>query len=321
MDAQPATSRRWLSGARAHRRPLIAGLMWLALLAFALQVYLGGLVPEFLHRTGIHAVERMGGYCSTESPYSGRDMLDEHVNTVFLRRAAPESFDDLEELGRFPVLRQVYLRNSSVTDADLRHLSGMQRLTLLDASYTEIGDEGFRVIGTLTGLRSLEARETRVTDVGLSHLAHCSSLESVTLAGNRIHGKGFAHLVDTPIEILLLAECDLRDLTHIAGMRSLTHLDISNCQLDDEALAPLHSASQIETLYVYGNPLTDRCLEHIAAMERLRIVGLSDTGVTDEGLQKLKQQRPQLKTHRDFMGDNQVEWRRDQPDLRKADAE
>jgi len=171
---------------RAHGRTTLAAVMWLGLLAFAGYVYLGGVVREVSHRSGINAVKGMGGRCSTEPSRSGRDMRDDHVDTVTFPQANPESFDELGQLQRFPRLRTVHFNNSTITDSDLRCLRDLEQLTFLDVGETGIGDEGFREIGTLTRLETLDARETNVTDAGLNHLAACRSLKELYVDGCHI---------------------------------------------------------------------------------------------------------------------------------------
>jgi len=77
-------------------------------------------------------------------------------------------------------------------------------------------------------------------------------------------------------------------------MKSLEQLDAGGCRLNDDSLAPLRESKNLYRLNVPENPLTDDCLRHIAAIESLRFVSLAGTQVTEEGLRKLHELRPEL---------------------------
>lgn len=303
MDAQPSTPRRWLVVLRDHRREAIAALMWLALLAFAGYVYLGRLPHAFIHRVGIHAVTGMGGDCSSELDFSERDMRDEHVDVVSLPGTKPRSFHGLKHLRRFPALKEVHLGGSSVKDDDLRNLRDIQHVAELTLHETDVGDAGFREIGTLKGLEKLDAWDTKVTDAGVAHLSGCRSLQVLWLDGCRVRGNGFDGLKDSRIANLTVSSCPLEGLTSIARMKSLIHLEAADCGLDDESLIPLRDAPLLAELDLEYNPLTDQCIEHLAAIPRLTTVYLDGTQVTADGVRRLQQLRPELYVVMTSIGD------------------
>ena len=82
---------------------------------------------------------------------------------------------------------------------------------------------------------------------------------------------------DRPIATVRLTGTEVTDahLVHLKGLTSLENLD----------------------LRYWGN-LTDAGLEHLKGLTGLRVLNLSGTKVTDEGVKKLQQALPNCKIHR-----------------------
>src|SRR5260221_2059887 len=61
----------------------------------------------------------------------------------------------------------VNLNFSEVTDADLKVLSGLQRLQTLKLRSTTVTDAGLKALSELKNLQTLDLGDTKVTDAGL----------------------------------------------------------------------------------------------------------------------------------------------------------
>ena len=57
-----------------------------------------------------------------------------------------------------------------VSDAGLRHLANLPKLTVLDLSSTTISDEGLQHLNRLSQLRLLSLEDTQVTPAGIRTL-------------------------------------------------------------------------------------------------------------------------------------------------------
>jgi hypothetical protein len=57
-----------------------------------------------------------------------------------------------------------------VSDAGVKDLAGLQRLTTLNLAFTQVTDAGLRYLSELKGLTRVGLRGTAVTDVGLAEL-------------------------------------------------------------------------------------------------------------------------------------------------------
>ena len=90
----------------------------------------------------------------------------------------------LKELAGLHKLTSLGLAVTQVTDAGLRELAGLSNLATLDLSETKVTDAGMKVLtGRLDNLASLDLSSTLVTDEGFKDLAGFKKLATLTLAG------------------------------------------------------------------------------------------------------------------------------------------
>ena len=124
--------------------------------------------------------------------------------------------------------------------------------------------------GDLLTLSSLSAESAGVAS--LSGLEAASRLESLTLSGNAPAAGGAA-----------------LDLSPLAGLRSLSHLDLSDNDLAD--ISALSGLTGLRELLLSGNALRD--LSPLSDLDGLRSLTLSNNGLTDvsalSGLPSLRQ--------------------------------
>ena len=90
----------------------------------------------------------------------------------------------------FKSLQYLYLNDTKVTDAGLKHLSELKALKELGLSSTKVTDAGLKHLVGLKALESLDLRDTKVTDAGLLHLADLNALKKTQPPGHERHGLG-----------------------------------------------------------------------------------------------------------------------------------
>lgn len=118
----------------------------------------------------------------------------------------------LRHLEDCSMLRGVVLENTQITDVGLVHLTGLPELEYLGLKGCAITDEG---VATLSGIHTLEVldlSQTQITDEALAHLQRLPRLERLTLCRTRISDAGLAHLGS----FLSLTSIDLSD-TNVTG--------------------------------------------------------------------------------------------------------
>ena len=106
--------------------------------------------------------------------------------------------DDLRSLSAMRSLRLLDLAGTRVTDTGLVHLLGCLDLEVLSLWDTAVTDEGLALLGRLPNLRQLGLGNTAVTDTGLRHLAGLHRLRLVQLSGTEVAGPGLRHLHGLP---------------------------------------------------------------------------------------------------------------------------
>ena len=116
---------------------------------------------------------------------------------------ANEAVARIEELGG--VVRYVSRKSDSlevdfqfssktVTDAHLRYLHQLKKVTILRLKNTRITDAGLTHVSKITTLKRLYLEKTTVTDAGIQHLASMQELTYLNLYGTAVS--------DTGLEIL-----------------------------------------------------------------------------------------------------------------------
>lgn len=91
---------------------------------------------------------------------------------------------------RFYPVWYVMLNLEGVSDEDLVHLEGFNKLYVLDLSNTRITDEGLDHLNGLTKIKHLSLRGTRITDAGLTHLKTMSQLIDLNLTNTQVTDEG-----------------------------------------------------------------------------------------------------------------------------------
>ena len=106
----------------------------------------------------------------------------------------------LEELGAVMAyhadgqIKEVNLRGTAVTDADLAALRGLENCWMVNLHHTRVTDAGLRHISKLTELRGLNLSLTHVSDAGLPYLEGLTKLEGLVLDYTDVTPEGVAYL-------------------------------------------------------------------------------------------------------------------------------
>ena len=137
------------------------------------------------------------------------------------------------------------------SDEALGHLEGLTRLQVLNLYGNRITDSGLDKLKSLTSLKDLDLNLTTVSDEGLAKLASLSDLERIELTattglgGPKISNQGIRHLTALPkLKHLVLVGAGLTDecLEYIAGMSTLTSVNVVDTQLTDDGIRFLKRA-------------------------------------------------------------------------------
>lgn len=168
-----------------------------------------------------------------------------------------------------PPLRPSPPAGRFVNDDDLAIVGTLTQLRALSFNYSKISDSGLRHLARLPRLRDLELKRAAISDAGLQHLGHMQSLRSLSLQQTQVTGAGLRYL---------------RALPH------LHYLSLQSTPLRPEYLQELEKFPSLRSLDLDLTSLTDDAIPQLSRLTMLQ--SLSVTGLSDEGLAKLRKALP-----------------------------
>lgn len=181
---------------------------WFLLATIILVVGFVGLsvwLPWHREQQVIQQIEGWGGRVETETggpewvrKVLGNDQLTESevFERVFgvIAHGTTITDADIAHLSRLPNLRRIYLSYTAVTDSGLAHLARHKNLSTLFLDVTAVTDSGLAHLSGLANLKDLYLNGTVVTDAGLSHLGNLTNLEFLSLRDSAVTDKGIEEL-------------------------------------------------------------------------------------------------------------------------------
>jgi hypothetical protein len=123
--------------------------------------------------------------------YFGRVVAVQHGGWV--SHSGMFSDEDMVQVGRLGGLVELWLIESSVTDAGLAHLKGLTGLERIFLHGSQVTDAGLVHLTRLTRLKELCLDESEVTDAGLARLTRLPSLRTLDVTRTRVTNAGLKH--------------------------------------------------------------------------------------------------------------------------------
>ena len=218
-------------------------------------------------------------------------------------------------------LTAAQLNQSGITDAEMRLLSAVPELeTVYISECYQLTGKGIAALAGLKNLKRLSIIDTTVESIAaLQGLTNLEILEVQPEFDTQMGNAGLAGLQNfTKLEQLRLKDDAIGDATveRLAPLTNLRLLDLTLGHLEREAsLAALANLHQLESLSLYGPPLSDGALlhlaglknlstlsihlqrgagdgfRHLAALDNLQFLFLSGEGVSDAGIAHLARLR------------------------------
>lgn len=209
----------------------------------------------------------------------------------------------LQEFAKLPLLEELDLHNTRVTDAGVRHLADMRTLRKLCLLYSGVTDEGVRHLANLRDLEEIDLGGTRVTDDGVRHFAALTELRLLNLRITGVSDDGVRHL---------------------AALTKLRALDLLNTGVGDEGVRHLAVLTDLCALDLGGTRVGDDGVRHFAALCSLQYLNLSGTKITGNafgGIPALPQLERLDLSYNDDVGDELFRYLRRVPKLTRLDLD
>jgi Leucine-rich repeat (LRR) protein len=212
---------------------------------------------------------------------SHRNIVDltglEHCTDLIILLLVHNQISDISPLANLTNLTDLSLSSNQISD--ISPLANLTSLTVLELHYNQISD--ISPLASLTNLTQLPldynqisdisplASLTKLTYLGLSHnlisdispLASLTNLANLVLEDNQISDVSpVANL--TCLTNLILRYNQISDISPLVNLTSLTYLYLDHNQISDiESLVNNPGLSQGDTIYLYGNPLSDTSID------------------------------------------------------------
>ncbi len=198
-------------------------------------------------------------------------------------------------------LRKLALSAGIFTNRAMKEISHMENLETLDLSGTNVNDEGLTELAKLKNLKTLYLKdEEKITNKGLANLAPMSKLETLNLSKSTwLTGVGLSAVSKLPsLTILRLDKSDIKDhdLAQINELKNLKLLALRQTQVGDKGVEHLVNTG-ITQLDLENTKISDRGLDSLAKMFRLKELGLRGCSLTESAVNQLRAGRPDLKIY------------------------
>ena len=162
---------------------------------------------------------------------------------------------------------------------------------------------GLPIIFASIAIAALFFSLTRINERATS--AYYRDREALVDAATAIVEKGkvrFSGNQNTLMVVVNRSDFDDADLTELLGLMrerlvgrgGIYHLTLSDTSITDASAAELAKCEYLQYLMLDGNAFTDESLQHFAKIEPLKLLSLSRTNVSQSGLERLRQQRPNV---------------------------
>lgn len=178
-----------------------------------------------------------------------------------------QSNEALEKVVEFSRLKKVLLAGPRTDSATYDLLAKVQGLEYLDLERSNPSGEDFAKLKTLPKLKFMQLKLATLSEDAVKELAGFPALEQVRCAKTRVGDQ---------------------ELQHLTKLKTLRAIDLSDCnRVTPAGLEYLAECPKLAFLKVWGKSIGNESMDVVANMSALRVLGLVDTAVTDEGIEKL----------------------------------
>lgn len=205
-------------------------------------------------------------------------------------------------------LEYLNVRGSEVTSRVFEHVAGMKKLKSLDVGFSRVNDDGFDALASLEALEELHIGGDKMSGLALPLLRLLPALKHLDVNGSQRtdSGRWGLMLTDVNVEsIAALTQLESLDMggaivsdvgmKALASLVNLQTLDLSRMEITPQGLEPLLKLNKLRRLNLWqAVRIDDRAAPHLLGMTTLEELDLGDTAITDatlaqlEGMKRLK---------------------------------
>jgi len=275
ITERPSVRRRRLSDGRD--RKLNRQWMWVAITVICVAtIALGWSVfsraqgddRDSVHRDLAKWAIASGGYAIAQTDNGDQELFEtSDIPAGKIRVVGLDLYPDSENFSIKPLFKArdlEVLRLTGVAEIAFEKIARFSSLTELSLQSCQVSDADLQVVATMSGLKSLVVADSDITDQGLAFLTNLPNLVSLDLSHSDITGAG---------------------LQSIGSFKKLDELNLSGTAINDADLQ--HIPRRLSSLVLAWCNIGDKATEYLKGMQRLRILDLEETSVTEIGVGQL----------------------------------
>ncbi len=203
--------------------------------------------------------------------------------------------EGISKLGNLPNLKTLEINCSQLSDHGLKGIGRLEKLRHLDIGAAKVTNDGLHSLANLQQLRTLKLTECeRLSD--MRSLAKLPQLRTLNLTG-------CTRLTNLPplsnlreLQSLSLGSC--KELTDdsfegIGKLQHLSNLWIPRVSISDAGVKHIAKLKNLKTLSLWGNKVTDKCIDDLATMTTLRELYLGRTNISLSSRERLQKLLPE----------------------------
>lgn len=204
---------------------------------------------------------------------------------------------DVEELKALgDDLETLEIIDCTLDEAVLSAIGSLPNLRTLNLAYTNVTDEDLKKLFPRSNLHTLVLNYTRITDAAIPAVCENPELERLGLAGTSITDVGLEVLSENiQLKQLDIADTKISDLSaaRLAAMKTLESICVSsNPSITNASIEQLAKLPRLKYLVVGNTSVDEQCLPALLQMRNLRIFIAPNTGITRQGMQRLRDELP-----------------------------
>lgn len=197
----------------------------------------------------------------------------------------------IEELLQLSSLSELDVRGCrNISKAGLEKFRDKASLRVLKIGSPKIDDEVMALVGTMTGITSLALDTCNITDAGVAKLDKLPLTSFTVFQCSDVNDEGLRVLRNYPD----LAQLTLRDvpakcacLSLLPHPEKLTSLTLGQSNISDSEAAVLSKMTNLQKLDLSITDVTDGVIDTLSQLKNLKQLTITETGIGEEGVQKL----------------------------------
>jgi internalin A len=202
----------------------------------------------------------------------------------------------LQVLAQLPALQSLQIhRGPRIDDSGMRYLSRCIGLRELYLRETAVTDKGLLQVGELPQVWSLLLDDTNVSDVGCVALAGMPQLSLLSLCRTLVSGHGLAAVRDNEHFTLYLEETPVTDAGVIAFAERFSNLkliSLSQTDVGDAAAFALAKLQRLNEVRLSGTKLTQEGLAAFTGHQNLEAIHVEGCSLSKQAVRQLKKASP-----------------------------